>query len=255
MNENKTYESAADTDKYLYIERFTVGASEKWTSIAHFHDSIEIVFVLNGSYGVHVNTEECVLKKGEIAFIDSLTPHFYFASGEADIYAVVIGRQLLLNADGDEVFPSFLKESDGFEKIIKVIDSFGKYTKANEQIKIGFVNLLIGLMKNFYPTQKRSASKVTQTFIDVLKYINSNFKNEITLKGLSEKFGYDSNYFSFLFNKFTDMHLKEYINRRRIREVERIKTLEPKRSLTSIAFECGFASEKTFFRAYKAYRT
>lgn len=251
---NRTYESQADADRYLYVEKIHVSQTECWTSIAHFHDSIEFIFVVNGSYGVHINAEEQVLQSGEGAFIDSFVPHFYFAQGEAEGYAVVIGRQLIFNDTPEDTFQCFLGKNECFPRIISFVEAIGEFASLNDEIKVGFANTIVGLLRGFCPIQRRSISRISQTFVQVLQYINRNFRENITLKSLAARFGYDPNYFSLLFNKFTDMHLKEYLNRRRINEVMKIKVSDPSRSLAGIAFECGFLSEKTFYRAYKQYK-
>ena len=90
--------------------------------------------------------------------------------------------------------------------------------------------------------------------VDALMYINENYRDEITLDEVSRKLGYSKNYFSFLFNKFTGMNLREYINSRRVNEFERLKAANPSVPTYVLAEESGFSNSKTFYRAYKKYK-
>lgn len=256
MNEqalkNRYYESAADADKYLLISDFGDGDMEL-TDVAHFHDSYEIVFVLSGECGVHVNTEERVIKAGEIAFIESFAPHFYFDASSARGKVAVIGKNLLVDFNNELTFDSFLENCGCAKKIIDFLNSVCDGAGKDATLKAGIANVIMGLMKAFYPLKKRSCEKTSKTFVEILRYIDENYREDINLPALAAKFGYTPNYFSSLFNKFTHMHLREYLNRIRIKEAVKLKVGHPEQSLAGIAAEVGFASEKTFYRAYKKY--
>ena len=123
----------------------------------------------------------------------------------------------------------------------------------DEAIKRGFTDLLLGLMRKFYPMEAVKNAKTTQAFIEVLKYINEHFREEITLGTLADRFGYVKNYLSGLFNKFTGMKLREYINRRRVNEFYRLKGLHPEAPVCLLAEQCGFSSLNTFYRVLHRY--
>ena len=90
--------------------------------------------------------------------------------------------------------------------------------------------------------------KVTQAFVEVLKYINGNFRSELSLEGLADLFGYSKTYLSGLFNQFTGMKLRDYINRCRINEYYKLKKEQPQAPVCRIAEEVGFNSLNTFYR-------
>lgn len=249
---NRYYESAADADKYLLISDFGDG-DMALTDVAHFHDSYEIVFVSCGECGVHVNTEERVIKAGEIAFIDSFAPHFYFDADSARGKVTVVGKNLLVDFNNGLTFEPFLENNGCAEKVIVFLNSICDVTNENATLKAGAANVILGLMRASYPLKKRSGEKTTKTFVEILRYIDEHYREDINLEALAAKFGYTPNYFSVLFNKFTHMHLREYLNRRRIMEAVKIKAEHPEQSLAGVAADVGFISEKTFYRAYKKY--
>ena len=113
--------------------------------------------------------------------------------------------------------------------------------------------MFAGLLYEFGPSQERKENKTARAFSEVLRYLNAHYREEITLSSLAARFSYAENYFSALFNDFTGMSLREYVNRRRIAEVLRLKAKNPAASLFSLALDCGYVSEKTFYRALAKY--
>ena len=83
----------------------------------------------------------------------------------------------------------------------------------------------------------------------ILHYINEHYAEPLSLRSLSREFGYSPQYFSKLFHKYMRINLTEYVNIARVNQAKRL--LESKKSIAEIAFECGFGSTPSFYRAYK----
>ena len=254
-NDIEFYEKAADVSGHLYFARYDFSSSDDPPSFAHFHDSVEFILVREGNYLVHIGTQERLLSAGEIAFADSFVPHFYRAAGKAIVYAIVIDKNLFSGgALSSLVFSPFPAISAGnFAEIMRFFDTCSPNIFLNEQTKAGFSDLFAGLLYAFCPAQERKENKTARAFSEVLKYLNEHFCEEISLSALAARFSYAKNYFSALFNDFTGMSLREYVNRRRIAEVLRKKEKNPGISLFSLALDCGYVSEKTFYRALAKY--
>lgn len=251
----EVYEQAADVSGHLYFARYDFSDTDDPPSFAHFHDSVEFILVREGAYLVHIGTQERLLSAGEIAFADSFVPHFYRTTGAATVYAIVIDKNLFSgDALSSRVFPPFPAISaENFAALTRFFDSCAPYIFANGQTKSGFADMLAGLLYAFCPSQERKENKTARAFAEVLKYLNAHFREDISLSALAARFSYAENYFSALFNDFTGMSLREYVNRRRIAEVLRLKAKDPSASLFSLALDCGYVSEKTFYRALAKY--
>lgn len=250
------YEKEADESGHLYFARYEVNENDEYAApLAHFHDSVEFVIVREGEYIAHVGAQEKVLSAGEIAFIDSFVPHFYRTAGKCVVYAVVADKNLFFeNALSIRAFLPFFKLSgEKFDVVMRFFDACESYITRNAQTKAGFADMLAGLLYEFCPSQPRSENKTARTFSEVLKYLNVHYREEINLSSLAAEFSYAENYFSAMFNDFAGMSLREYINRRRIAEVMRLKAKNPEIPLFSLALDCGYVSEKTFYRAYARY--
>ncbi|MGN1061562.1 MAG: cupin domain-containing protein, partial [Candidatus Scatosoma sp.] len=94
MSATEYYEKEADENGHLYFEKYVLTEANPRTSFAHFHDSVEFIFVREGRYEAHVNGQSRLLFAGEFSFADSFSPHFYREAGDAVVYAVVVDKNL-----------------------------------------------------------------------------------------------------------------------------------------------------------------
>lgn len=248
------YEKEADKNSYLYFRKFR---TETETLVSpHFHDSIELVWVTKGNCGIHINGEDFLLKEGEAAFIDRFDIHYYIHYPESEHYVLLISEAYLDNLNGfsDKRLPVFMPLGENFENIRNLLkNGDALFLKSNQTFKKGFVNVILGSLSSLFPLSPREFRGDVKALVNTLIYINENFDKNITLESLSARQGYSKTYFSALFNKFTGMNLKEYINRRRITEYERIKEKDPKLTVYAAAELCGFNGLKSFYRAYNSY--
>jgi len=254
MIKNVIYEKEADENNYLYF----IFSDNNYCNV-HFHKNIEILFVKEGRHRVIINGVEHILTAGEIAFSNSYDVHCYKYEEHSKVYIIVIGNNYssrFINQYG-KIFDNFLPvHNEGTKEIFELLDKF--YYQKNDNnllMNYGFIDLLLGLMAKYYPL-KDGIKNNNNIIIEILTYINENYKSDITLNSVSERFGYTKPYFSMLFNKYTNTHLRDYINRLRVDRVKEL--LEDKQynndTITAIAMGCGFESLNTFYRAMKKFK-
>lgn len=112
---------------------------------------------------------------------------------------------------------------------------------------------ILSHMKQEEESQKFSVKKEEKKISAVqqmVKYINENLAEEITLQTLAEMFHMNANYVSQYFKKETGMNLTTYISRLRIQRAEHLlRTTE--KSITEIAEAVGFHDYRFFSRSFK----
>lgn len=84
----------------------------------------------------------------------------------------------------------------------------------------------------------------------VIDYIEENLENKIDLDQLAGVASLSKYHFHRIFLSFTSESLYSFINRIRVEKAAAL-LLNPKRSITEIAFSCGFNDSATFSRAFK----
>lgn len=248
------YEKEADENSYLYFNK--VNGINMVATVPHFHDSIELVLAIKGECVIHINGTKITLNVGDCAFIDCFDVHYYEYFPKSEYYVFLVSEKYLNNTNGfdKKKLSMFLPKCKKYEKFKELFDSvYNLWESSKETFRSGFVNIILGFLSEQYPLIERESNGDVKILVNTLLYINENFSKDITLEFLSNKFGYSKNYFSTLFNKFTGMNLREYINQRRIIEFERIKNLKVDQPVYTLAQECGFKSLKTFYRAYNKF--
>ena len=85
-----------------------------------------------------------------------------------------------------------------------------------------------------------------------LPYVEQNYKSDIDLAGMAEHIKYSVVYCSKIWNRYVRESFRDYVNRCRVYHVnEELRSKKGKKSILQIAFDNGFNSQSTFYRAYK----
>ena len=85
----------------------------------------------------------------------------------------------------------------------------------------------------------------------VIDYIEINLGKDLSLETLAEIACFSRFHFHRLFGAIVGETLNHYIQRLRVEKAASKLIHNPKKSITEIAFECGFSSSATFARAFK----
>ena len=85
-----------------------------------------------------------------------------------------------------------------------------------------------------------------------LKYIDKNFHSNFLLNELAESTGYSVPQFTRLFTEYTGITPMRYVNIVRIQN-SAVMLSETEKSITEIAFECGFETLEVYERSFKKY--
>ena len=245
------YELKAEQTDYFNFEK----RSTAYMTRTHFHGAIELVFVKDGKQEVTVGGERVILHTGEACIVESFIPHSY-EKPQGDVY-VLLGEKKYF----DEIFNKFGKKHP---------PRFFRFE--NPTLLEYLYNLCLKRYKNpinrftvFESTIKILLSEIaeTTTLIDIkkdsqndlirqiLQYANDHPLEDLSLHTLAKKFGYSHEYLSRLLHKQLSENWKSYVNRLRVRLAEQQLRKNNSDTILDIAFNCGFDSIHTFYRAYR----
>lgn len=240
--------------------------------LAHWHLDVEMVFVLEGSIKVGINKDCRILNKGEIAICSSNDIHYYDSSNLHSNIAVVVFRpELIKNSvswpEGLRFVCPFMDrkiientDHDEYkvitEAFIAITEEISHPKPYNELYINGKILEICALALRNFPTIELNGTKIYRRMPDiekiqkVLKDLEDNYSSDISLEDISSSINLSTYYFSRLFKKYTGTNFKDYINRIRIDNAEKMIKSTSK-SITDISFECGFNSVRTFNRNFK----
>lgn len=242
------YESHIDISRILQF--FHVHNSK---CVAHFHENIEIVYVVNGQIEYTNNNGIQILSAGEVIFIPPYVPHQFRSVGETYSMAVVIPghyQRDYRNEIGDLFFPK-MTDSDKNKEILRLMKEIEQNIPTTpEIIRIGQVNLLLGYIVTHYPSTPYQKNDILTK--DIAMYIEKHFQEKITLEEIATYFGYNRCYFSRLFKTLFHMSFPDYVNNIRCNYIQR--NLKDG-NITELIYQSGFVSTSSYYRHVKKTKT
>ena len=85
----------------------------------------------------------------------------------------------------------------------------------------------------------------------VIDYIEANLQEELSLNSLADVSNFSRFHFHRIFKSMVGETLNQFINRIRIEKAASQLIINPRKSITEIAFDCGFSGSASFSRSFK----
>ena len=245
------YETRSDAEHHIYFEHSYGGDTP-----THFHQALEIVYVIKEKIIVTLNEETHILYPGEIAVIPSYCIHSFRCPAGTEAFVFTIAQNVISKLQEFTMvsFSNFLPKTqftDEIENWLRLCEE--KWRDSNYLMRYSLVYYFIGLLQKYFSTTPQR-SEANSLIPEILSYIEEHYAEDLSLKFLSAYFGYSKNYFSTLFNHCVNMHLTEYMNRVRILHAKQdLDDANNTETILQIATKHGFNSLNTFYRALKKY--
>lgn len=235
----------------------------------HWHQEIEIIMPLHKCYRLEIGTQEYVIRENEV---------FIIPPGELHHLLACEGERLILQCDNAVLgaLPMFGSIMRGLKNPVLIDDSYGSelqavakktmleifslYFSGSEMAEVRIYSLLVRLLIALRTRQLTArqaqldcggrTEAYNEKFDLVLKYIDNNYMNNISLDTLAGIAGYSKYHFSRIFKQYNTISYLQYINERRIRAAE-LMLQDPELPVTEVAMQVGFKSLTTFNRCFK----
>lgn len=123
-----------------------------------------------------------------------------------------------------------------------------------EALSATLQKLLITLQTESEDLQVNSSTLEQKDIFELLeKYLQENFKQEISSQELASKFGFTSEYLGKIFKKYSGMTPSKYLTRLRMNEAKRLLISHPDMEIQKIGELVGYKDSFYFSRAFKSY--
>lgn len=234
----------------------------------HFHSGYEIIFVTQGASKFTINDNVSTCNKNSLLFLNDLEKHkMDLIDTPYSRYMIIIESDYLNNIIKDPVLLSIFKnrwENPGNEFNIKnkhvkfINDTFYNlyqiYSKMDNYWHMEFISILCNLIIFLYREYPGKfplshIRKSDQRMLDIQSFLDDNFKKDITLDSLSERFFISKYYLAHSYKKITGFTIKQYILLKRI-SFAKNQLYYTDDSVTDIAMACGFNSQSNFIRIF-----
>ncbi len=232
-------------------------------SVHHSHtdsDSLEVIQILSGDGNALISDQTYPLAPNILLFIDSANIHSLNPQNE-ETYCrnkLIVRRSTIekgLQAVGAQSLLSVFEEAGGTcftlspdlaGRIDGVFNAMAEKPQDNAVIFSSFIYLLTTLTP-----QDRLYAQVADTRVSrVLHFLHTRYAEPITIDMLAEDSHISKYYLCRLFRNCTGMSIIQYLNEQRISSARRLLT-QTRRSITSIAQDCGFGSPSHFCALFR----
>ncbi len=240
-------------ETYFEIEKSTY-TIERNMPRTHYHKHYEILYVYNNTRNLVVGEREYTLDKNTVAIIPPFIPHLTLSGGvlpqerlainfyESYIHDVRIALgEDILNCAGT---PCTVIDISSFTEKFSLVTIELQNSDSEIERKLILCKLL-HLLSNNSPARMKNEDAG-----EIIKFVEANFGEKITLDILAEKFHLSKFTVSRYFSRYTGMSLPKYLNS--IRIINAKKYLKEGMRVTETAFHCGFESTANFDRVFLA---
>lgn len=251
--------------------RLLVNQDIKFDYPAHWHNAIELVYVIKNSFVVFVNSKRYDLREGDILFIPSGDVHEFRSETHSGTRVFInFGLSSLSTYSFIERVRSNLRDSmliipetaDLHQEIKSEIQKMMNMNDASE-----FTNQLFYIARMMDIILLLSKSTASHIKLDnmgndkkkinglekinkSLEYIEKNYGEDIYLKDIARAAGFSEFYFSRLFKEITETSFHQYLNDFRIKKAENL-LINSNYTILEAAYASGFSSISTFERLFK----
>lgn len=252
-------------DSSVKILFFDVGTFEDCFPL-HWHERIEIIYVVEGSLRISIDSDEWVeYSRGDIAIVCPRLLHQGETKNTAvKYYCISFEPNMLINgapsteryirpiANSKIIFTPKAQNKEIGEILEKIVYVNKNKTPASSIQIISLLYQLIFLFYNHQTVLKKTEKTTDSKFDSVVKYINENFCNIVNTSLISEKFGYDESYFCRKFKAATGITVMKYIKVLRLEHAQHLLK-NTNEDIQSISNDCGFNDHCYFTRSFKEY--
>lgn len=240
----------------------------------HWHVEYEIIRILQGKIVISIDENEYTAQTGDILFINAGCVHGGKAFSENTVYECMVFDKKFFKTsiDIDIVLQQFLEhhiiinsyfnqEQPYIYKIIwQIFDALKMKDIGYKYIIQGSLYIFLGLIfkhnlyhesfTNFVSSNQRNIHKLKKVF----QLIENSYNKPLTLEDLAAISGLSAKYFCRFFQAMTGKTPISYLNYYRIECACSKLIHDQNKSITDIAYSCGFNDLSYFIKTFRKYK-
>jgi xylan 1,4-beta-xylosidase len=233
----------------------------------HWHKEIELIFVVQGSIELIVESQRYVLNERDFIVINSMNVH---KIDKTDSENVLLTLQIDLDLT-NHFIPDLEKvifhcnsqdteQQEAYDVIRRYLAQMAwelnKRVKGYRSDLVGILYLLIGHLFRSFPHEMKDAEMIMSNNHDmerlsrIIQYIDENYMRKLSLNEMAEREHLNFYYFSHFFKDKIGLSFKKYLTLIRLDKAAS-QLIETDKSILDISFDCGFANNKAFNKSFK----
>lgn len=233
----------------------------------HYHDWLEIIYLVSGDLEVQINHKKQSLRQGEFAVINPMSIHSTFCREGNKAILLQIPMTFL-----EKIVPeirSYIFTVDPDAEDPRVRTKLADIREVHEKLWIAYrvhaegyifrcYSLIFELIYILVHSFSRKADhrelkkkQKNQARLElILEYVAQNYARQISIREIAGQAGLNAIYFSRFFKEQTGLTFLEYLNAVRLEKI-RADLLNTDRSIKDVCEMHGFYNEKVFRRMFR----
>lgn len=234
----------------------------------HYHDWLEVIYLVNGDLEVQINSQKRHLKRTEFVVINPMSIHSTFCrEGNTAILLQIPMtflekfmpdiREYIFAVDLESEDPRVQTKLSAVRSILQDLwiayqfQADGYIFRCYSLI-FEFIYLLVHSFSRKTDHREQKKNQKNQERIRfILEYVDKHYREQISLREIAGRTGLNEIYFSRFFKEQTGLTFLEYLNTVRLEKI-RVDLLNTDRSIKDICERHGFYNEKVFRRMFRA---
>ena len=238
-----------------------------WTYETHNHSAAEICLTLEGVVDYTVQDTVYHVRKGEVLIIPSEMPHSLTMGENSSRYIYLYETDLLYEMrDIKAMLQQFRRMfylHDGSDVHMRIRETLLKAQAVYERGEVmwnttcyEYILRMYAALGQHYLLNSRILQRGTVYTVDsevitaAMGFINTHFREDLSLDDVAEFAGFSRYYFSRSFKKQTGYSFKDYLCQKRLQVAMDLLT-RTNTPMRDVAIESGFGSVATFNRVFR----
>ena len=242
--------------------RFTIYNSNNDYIPEHWHRSMEVIYIYEGSMELIEGQRVLLLHAGDYHVVNSAAVHATRTTTPSRVLLLQIPYAFLIGAIPEYESIRFLfshRDSSADAQIQEILTSMGDlYTKKPQSYTLRFSGLLydfLYILMTHYKvtvdnTSRIQSQKNLHRLEPVIQYIQSHYTEVISLENAASLAHLNPEYFCRFFKQHMGITFLRYLNEVRISHAGRI-LMNTDKSISEVMQESGFTNQTIFNRLFK----
>lgn len=221
---------------------------------ARFIDSILMMYTVEGAGTLRYRGKLHRLERGDVALVDCSQPHGYHADDNWHIL------WMHFNGSSSKGYYDMLYSRCGcvtqtggspvvFQVFTSILDDFRNSRQISEPLVSCHIQRILTELTLLSVGSPSGSQRVSAIIQDAISFIESNYSDKISIKGLASQISVSEFYLSRLFRRETGYSPYEFVLKTRINAAKNLLRVE-KPSVKEVAFAVGFGCEHSFITIF-----
>lgn len=259
-------------DYPAYIRKGRLSLYPQFSAESHWHDDIELIFILTGQMQYNVNGKVILLNAGEGIFVNARQVHFGFSEQhhECEFICILLHPILLCSsrtAEEECVNPLLFNDNIPFFHLkagtvweCAVLSSIQNIYEIRDdplselKIQRSFFDIWINLCENVIsiPGTPPVSNHNLSVLKDMISFLNNNFSEKLKLEEIANAGGIGKTGCCTIFKRCLNKTPIEYLTELRLRKATQLlKTSDM--TILEISYAVGFSGASYFSETFRKY--